>query len=308
MKPLEQAILHTLIYFDLFDYAPTALEIDRWLLQFGHADPRENAPTLSQIMQVLDTHPRIEACDGFYMLRGRNELARLRKQKYLWTDEKWKHARPFLRLLAMMPHVQAVWLANSVAWGNASKNSDTDVIIVTRPNRIWTARFFTTLCMRMLRQRPGEQTQAKAICLSFYMTADPLGLEPYKIGKNDIHFSFWVTQVYPLYDPRNIYARYRERNVWVRSVFANNPWLTPIPRRRIQIARLEQLFKYALELLPGERMLQRLQWRWLPNRLKTLAAAKDPRVVITNTLLKFHDNDNRATLQQQWEQRTSMLE
>lgn len=302
MKALEQAILQTLIYFDLFDFAPTALEIERWLLQ------EERAPTLSEIMQTLDMHQQIEAREGFYMLRGRSTLAQLRKQKYLWTDEKWKHARPFLRLLAMMPHVQAVWLANSVAWGNASEQSDTDLIIITTPNRIWTARFFTTACMRILRQRPGEQDHAKAICLSFYMTADHLNLKPYKIGTHDIHFSFWVTQVYPLYDPQNIYARYQKSNAWVHGVFANNPWLIPIPRRNIRISWLQRALKHCLELLPGERILQWLQWRWLSNHLKILAKTQDPRVIITNTLLKFHDNDNRAALQHRWEERTSVLE
>lgn len=301
MQTLEQSLLKTLLYFDLFHFAPTLVELERWLLQ------TDSPASLGAMQEILDKHPQVDSAEGFYFLRGRTDLVALRKQKYLWTDEKWKHAKPFLRLLAMMPHVRGVWISNSVGWSNASRNSDTDLMIVTTPGRIWTARFFTTFLMKLFRQRPGEQDHAKALCLSFYMTSDHMNLERYKIGADDIHFTFWVTQIYPLFDADGLYNQYQRQNSWAAQQFNTAPWLTPILQRRITLSALERGLKWMLECLPLERLLKTIQLRLLPKRLKTLAQAPDQHVVITDDLLKFHDNDNRKEKQDEWMKRQSLL-
>lgn len=300
MKSLEKSLLHTILYFDLFNFAPTLSEIERWLI--GH-----KPTSLSELQRMLESHPQIAHKEGFYFLRGREAFVELRKQKYRWTDEKWKHAKPFLRLLAWMPGVEAIWFANSVGWCNASQQSDTDLIIVASPRRIWTARFFTTTVMKLFRQRPGEQEHAKALCLSFYITADHLNVAPYRIGPHDIHFTFWATQMYPLYDPQHLFTQYQQKNTWVTDTFAGNPWLAPIPQRRIRLSYLEQALKRLLTWLPGERIWKWIQLRILPPHLKTLAQSPDHRVVISDQLLKFHDNDNRVEKQEEWERRKTML-
>lgn len=290
-----------MVYFDLFDFAPAVAEIERWLLAYERET--ESAPRLlSTIRDILESDDRIESREGFYFLCGRSELANLRKTKYDYTDQKWKRVRPFIRLLSAMPGVRAVWLANSVAWANAREQSDIDVVIVAAPGAIWTARFFTAGLMKLLRQRPEEQEHAKAICLSFYISQDHLNLEPYKIPAADIHFAFWATQMYPLYDPHNLYVRYQEANPWLNTIFAHHRWNIPIPRRQITISRPAKWIKRILEACAPESLLRRLQWRILPERLRTIAN-QDQRVILNNQMIKLHDNDQRAHIQALWEQR-----
>jgi hypothetical protein len=295
---LTEAIYRTVVYFDLFDYAPTLLDIDKWLLRW---DGPEAAPTVGRLQELLEADRRIATANGCYFLVGRSELARLRRLKYDFTHDKWRHARPYLWVLAHLPGVRGLWLTNSTAWGNASANSDLDVMVIAAPGRIWTARFFTTALLKLLRQRPEEQDPDRAICLSLYLSATNLNLAPYKIGSDDIHFAFWASQVYPLYDT-GLYPEYQYENRWLNEVFANLKWTVPAGRFQIQVGRLGRGWRRLGELVSHERFLRALQQRWLPARLREMAN-QDNRVVMTDQILKLHTNDNRADRQSQWERR-----
>lgn len=281
----------TLAYFDLFDFAPTRMELEKYLLK--------NSGVL-----VSDTK------DGFYYLKGRSELAWRRHEKYRLSEQKRKRAMPFLRLLAAMPGVRAVWLANSVAWGNARPTSDIDMVIVARRGKIWTARFFTTALLKMLQQRPGEQTRDKALCLSLYLSEDALNLERYKIAAHDIHFAFWAYQMYPLYDASaknpnaGVYKKYQEANrPWLSQVFEQLRWTLSIPRWWIRQRTFEKMLKKILEYFPLESFLKKFQLRILPHALRSATS-----VILHDDILKLHTHDARAAVQRAWEEKVRMLQ
>lgn len=297
MNALQKSLIKTIAYFDLFDFAPTLGEIERWLL-----DSSEAPAALSTIRQALDQLPQIEQQQGMYYLQGRADLIEKRKQKYIATMNKWRHARKYIRLIALLPGVEAVWFANSVAWCNARQESDIDLMIITSPGKLWTARFWATGLMKILRQRPHEQTHDKALCLSLYMDRDHLNMEQYKIAEQDIHFSFWANQLYPLYDPNNIYKEYQQQNSWLNTEFAHLYWLEPIPQREIHLSSPAQFCKRILSLFSTEQWMKKIQLRIMPKKLLTLANT-DNRVVVTDHILKFHDNDSREQRQQAWEKK-----
>ncbi len=293
----RHAAYETILYFDLFDFAPNLLEIEKWLLAAGRTPG-----TLYQLKHEIDTLPQVSHEQGFYFLNGRNNLVQLRKQKYDFTEAKWKRAKPFLRLLSALPYVEAIWLANSMGWNNAKQSSDIDLIIVTTPGHIWTARFFTTALMKILRQRPHEQSMDKAICLSFYMSRDHLNVEPYKIGEEDIHYSFWSAQFYPIYDPENLYEQYKKENGWTNEIFSHLEWTAPTTRRTIHIGTVARIFKALLRALAPEKLLKNFQLRILPEQLREMAN-EDNRVVINDHILKLHTNDQRERQHEEWKRR-----
>ncbi|HLD21882.1 MAG TPA: nucleotidyltransferase domain-containing protein [Patescibacteria group bacterium] len=298
MISLQEAIYRTIVYFDLFDFAPTLLDIEKWLLQCD-----TQASSISDIQQILCTDERFQHQEGVYFLRGREQLVNIRKKKYQYTDTKWKHAKPFIRLLAMMPGVEAIWLANSVAWENARQQSDIDLLIITTPGKIWSARFFTAGLMKLLRQRPYEQQPEKALCLSLYIAKDHLNIEPYKVLPYDIHYAFWATQFYPIYDPKNLYQSFQQKNVWIENIFQSIEWTHPIPRRMIHLVKGERLLKKMLTYFCCEPLAKWIQLRIMPNRLTEKAQQKDSGVILSNTLIKLHDNDTRMWYYTQWKQR-----
>ncbi|MFH1426283.1 MAG: hypothetical protein ABIG66_02510 [Candidatus Kerfeldbacteria bacterium] len=293
---LQEAAYRTIVYFDMFDFAPTLLEIEKWMLHHG-----QGPSSLSFLKKTIESDERISHKDGFYFLRGDEELTRARLKRYDYTDEKWKHARPYIKLLAMMPHVRAIWLANAMGWGNARENSDIDLFIVTTPGKIWSARFFTTALLKLLRQRPFETEDRKAICLSMYAAENALNMEPYKIAENDIHFSFWAAQFYPVYDSGS-YLMYKDSNRWLNDVFEHLYWTEPARRRMVRLPIAMRIIKGLLSLFALERLLKMVQLAIMPLTLKDMAN-KDNRVVTNDQILKLHTNDKRAEQQRIYEQR-----
>lgn len=300
---LKESVYRTLVYFDLFDFAPTLLEIEKWLLKSNSID---HTPPLSTIQAQLENDRRIDHLEGFYFLHHRSALVQLRKEKYNCTDQKWKHAKKYIRLLAMMPYVEAIWLANSMGWGNANQHSDIDLLIITSPNHIWSARFFTTGLMKFFRQRPDEQEEEKAICLSLYLSAQHLSMEEYKIGETDIHYSFWATQFYPVYENerngQNEFENYKKTNLWLKTIFTDPKWTIPILRRTIHQTTAEYFIKRFLQYFCNESLLKRLQITIMPETLMTMAN-RDNRVVMNDSILKLHTNDTREEQQREWEKR-----
>ncbi len=292
---VQTSVLHTLRYFNMFDFAPTLLEIRKWLLKHD-----EQAPQLHTIQQIAEQLDQIESKEGFYFLKGREGLIHTRKQKYNFTEEKWKHAKPHIRLLAAMPHVRAIWFVNSMGWHNARKQSDIDLCIITAPGKIWSARFFTTMAMKLLRQRPFEQTEERAICLSLYIAENQLDMEPYKIGEQDIHFSFWASQFYPIYD-NGQFQQYIQQNTWLQKVFDDLQWTQPSLKRIITRSWWQPLIQMPLQLLCAESLLKRIQLKIMPEKLRSMAN-KDKRVVMNESILKLHTNDMRTELQKKWEE------
>lgn len=293
---IQEAAFRTILYFDMFNMAPTLLEIEKWILKHG-----QGPSSLSYLKKVVEEDPRVAHGEGFYFLTGRNELIEERLCRYDFTDEKWKHARKYIKLLAMMPHVRAVWFANAMGWGAARESSDIDLFIVTSPKKLWSARFFSAGLMKLLRQRPDEQEDRKAICLSMYAAEDALNLEQYKVGPNDIHFSFWASQFYPLYD-RGSFAMYKDANRWLNGVFEHLQWTEPIERRRVQLSVFQKIIKAGLSLFAWEGLLKKIQLGILPPTLREMAN-KDNRVVMNDEVLKLHTNDRRKEQQREYEQR-----
>ena len=79
------------------------------------------------------------------------------------------------------PGLKEVWLAGSMALGNAGENSDFDVIVVTQPGRLWTCRFFTLLIFTLLGWRRDLKNTRNGFCFNHFVAGRlrPFGDDEY---------------------------------------------------------------------------------------------------------------------------------
>ena len=218
-RSLENSIIKTISYFDLFDFPLTSFEIHKNLLQ------TEKKYSLNRILQILNKVESIESKDGFYFLKNRSSIIVKRKQRYLLAENKIKKSKWLFSLLAKIPFVNAIYICNDLSYQNAPRESDIDLAIITEENRIWTARFFCTFLMKILNKRPSQKNKKDKICLSFFISENNLNLQKYshRTYSQDIHYLYWLSQFVLIYkkNEKNINQFFWQENSWISDFLPN---------------------------------------------------------------------------------------
>lgn len=83
------------------------------------------------------------------------------------------------RLFNWVPFVEKVFLAGSMALGHVHENSDFDVIVVTAPGRLYTARFFCLLLFGLAGWRRTLTNPKDGFCFNHFVINDRSLMEPF---------------------------------------------------------------------------------------------------------------------------------
>jgi predicted nucleotidyltransferase len=163
----KQALLHTLVYFDIFHYPLRLPEI----LQFSSlVAEKQNA---QQWLQELVDAGTVYQISEFFLLRNDPGLCTRRMAGNRQADILLKKANRIGRFLYRFPFVRAVGISGSLSKGYADKNADIDFFIITAPNRLWIARTFMHL-FKKLSFLVGRQHY---YCMNYYIDETALSLE-----------------------------------------------------------------------------------------------------------------------------------
>lgn len=206
-----------------------------------------------------------------------------------------------------------VAIASSLSIGNVKRNSDIDLFIITRKNKLWSARLFTAGSLKLLRQRPDEKTTRDRICLTFFISEDALNIECGSYGDEDIVYHYYIQSFAPLYDPDGLYGEFIKQNKWIER-FIPNAYFEQRLLHELGIPPILRLWHSLFSFVtwplfhgPWSDWQKSLQMRILPNRLKSIANI-DSRVIISDQMLKFHAQDNRHELYKKWSESMNAYE
>lgn len=290
-KACVEDVRRTLAYLTAVGHGGTLMDVWRWLYR-----PTRNW-TLCDVDEALHTGVQsglFEEHEARYVLFGHAHVLRDGHERALWSDVKFRSVRWFLRYLRLVPGVRAVAVCNSLAFEMAARTSDIDLFVITRTRAMWLVRFFALLPLRMLRRRPGYQTE-HPICLSFFVTERGLNFDRVRLEPEDPHMAHWLLSMIPMIDD-GAFAEFITANEWARELFPN--------------AELPQMAWY--RRLPQSRpwrwqppacvdvWLERAQRRRLPPRIaETMNRTTD--VIVNEHMLKFHTNDRRAEYRARFE-------
>lgn len=313
---LQPNILATLAFFDQFDYPLTLQEILNFLITSPEHQLPVARPSLSDLELSLRSIPSISHYRGFYFLhKSESVQARAegmiteRLKRYDIAEHKWQKLMPKIKTISMLPFVHAVFVVNTLSWSNARADSDIDLCIVTKPGHIWTARQWVTGWAALKRDRPTARREADTLCLSLYLTADQLNLQPVTINTQDIHLAIWLAQFHPVYDPQGLHATLWAANPWAQELLPYAQLVKPEHQRRLaRLSPTRRAFQHILETVQPASVNRLYKWwqlRIMPATLKT--KANTPGVVISDCMLKFHDQDPRTRLYTEWQQQLARL-
>ena len=226
LSDLEQAILLTVLYADLFDYPLTRDELYRRLVH-----PVRDRAAFSHAVTRL-TGPYLAATGGYLTWTGREALVELRAHRRAVAQGLWATARRYGGWLARVPFVRMVAVSGSLALSNAEPDSDIDLFCITAPNRLWLARAWIVPLSKL--------TQALPRCFPLYLCPNYiLTLSTLDVEDHNLFTAHEVTQAVPLWG-LDAHHLFRRANPWIHdflpqmpaeahadsSVPAHRPWYT----------------------------------------------------------------------------------
>lgn len=305
---LAHSILDTLSFFDIFSYPLTPTEVRNQLWQ---APDEVTSEAVSTTLAQLAAVGLIQESHGLYSL-GDVTVAATRRQNALWeVEEKLRPARGVSRWLRFVPFVRAIFICNTVAFGWPRPESDIDVLIVVRHGRLWLTRFLVTTVVSLLGKRRHGRYISNRICLSFYLVDTALNLGKTTLPGGDIYLAYWVAHLHPLFDSGGLARAMHTANPWARANLRQMPLDDQMhPDGAVQPTRRSQFIQTKGEKILSGRIGNQLetwtrrsqQWKMARNK-NSLQNEPDTRVVISDEMLKFHENDRRALYRAEWEKR-----
>jgi len=160
MNELEKSILKTLIYFDIFNYPLTSLEICNFLIDYSCK--------LKDVVRELENSENIkrytESKNGFYFLKGRKHILENRKVNRVNSQKKIKIALKKAQFIRYIPFVKCVCLSGSIPHFNTQKDSDIDLFIIVKKDYLWFSRFFVTIVAHILgKRRHGKKIKNRFV-------------------------------------------------------------------------------------------------------------------------------------------------
>lgn len=130
----QEAVLRTLCYFDLFQYPLTRKEVQHFLPE--HFDPDHTRLALDELV----CRQQIFLFDGFYSLANDPARVQRRRDGNERAVRLLEKARRIGRFLHQFPFVEAIAVSGSLSKNFADPDADIDFFIITKANRLWTAR------------------------------------------------------------------------------------------------------------------------------------------------------------------------
>jgi hypothetical protein len=199
---LKSAVLATLAYADVFDFAMTTAEVQRYLIGM-RATESEVAVALRESLVAED--------GGLFALPGREVIFSLGRLRRLQAARLWPQARRYGGLIGALPFVRMVAVTGGLAAENVDSGSDLDYFIVTNPGYLWVTRAMV-LALDKLIKLLGQHTR---LCPNFLIADSKLSLD-----ERDLFTAQELTHMRPLYGGE-VYAAMRLKNKWTDEFLPN---------------------------------------------------------------------------------------
>ncbi len=204
--PIEEAILRTLLYFDIWNHPLNLSEIHTFLPVSVSA-----SASLMHPLGALVARGVVDNQGEHYMIRRPSgDGSRSRRAKERRAIVLWKMARVVAGIIKRFPFVRAVWVSGELSKNVASEHADIDFFIVTEPGRLWITR-----SMLILFKKVFLLNSRKFFCLNSFITTAHL-----ESSARNIYQAIEIASLKPLYNA-GLLHEYLRANAWVWSYFPN---------------------------------------------------------------------------------------
>src|SRR5688500_3704000 len=205
LNAVDEQIVKTLLYFDIFNYPLKSEEIYRFL---GGKFVDESF--INARLQYLSSQHIVYQYGIFFSLKNNDASVERRIKGNLEAEKYLILARKKAKLISRFPFVRGVLASGSLSKGYMDKNSDLDFFFITTPKRLWIARTLLVLYKRL-----SLFNSHTYFCVNYSADEDHLEIE-----ENNLYTATELATVIPLYGSAQ-YDSLQQENVWLKKFFPN---------------------------------------------------------------------------------------
>lgn len=284
LTALAKNILTTITYYDSMDFPMTEFEIWKHLIRADYyaVDQCVMKIELEHVVSELKNKNLLAFLDnrnGFYFLKGRDELVEKRIASTKLAAEKIRGIHRVAAFLRFIPFVRMVAITGRLAMKNARPQSDWDLLIVLKSGRIWIGRTLVTIAVHLIGKRRRGKKIADRVCLNYFVTDESL-----EVITKDLFSANEYTFLYPLFGWK-VFQRFQVNNKWIRSMKPNYDLVSICPLKTLEDCQASKIIRGLGELL--------LNFSFLENVLKAVEKRKimsNPKTIKEGSLIYAHDD------------------
>jgi hypothetical protein len=202
---LDEQILRTLLYFDIFNYPLHADEIFKFL-----GVPVLDKAVINLRLNNLKEQKIIFQLGEFFSLKSDDSNVQRRINGNIEAEKYMTLARQKANFISKFPFVRAVFASGSLSKGYMDADSDLDFFIITTPKRLWIARTLLVLYKRFF-----LANSHKYFCVNYFVDEDHLEIE-----EKNLFTATELATVLPLYGSTH-YENLHAVNKWLPEFFPN---------------------------------------------------------------------------------------
>lgn len=207
---LQDAVLRTVIYSDLYNYPLTLDELRNDLLNVK-IDLSEFESFMRNPNGLTG---KVATKDRFVFLDGRSDLVKLRHDREEFTRKLIEKNLPSLKRIFNLPWVRTVALSGSSAFGNASEGDDIDLFVIVEPNRLWLVDLYNLFFVRILREKVLRKP--RIICMNYLVDSVSM-----IVKKREFFTAHQLVHLKPLYD-EGCWEYFIDANQWAWEFFPSS--------------------------------------------------------------------------------------
>lgn len=247
---IEQKIIDTILYFDVFNYPLTKEEIYNFLsLKITYEEYDEALLKLIELNQITLTN-------NFYILKHQNELIiKKRYEANKFARDAFELINPIAKVIYKIPFTTGIFISGSLSKNYFDNNSDYDFFIVTNKNRLWICRTYFTIFYKLL-----PKQKKKFYCLNYFVSENDL-----KISDQNIFVATELATLIPIVN-KNSYEKLLSENNWYKGYLPNAATqnLNYLTYFKKDIGRkfLETIFSGSIGNFIDDFLLSQTQKRW----------------------------------------------
>lgn len=250
LTELRSSVVRTLLYFDIFSYPLTALEI-----QNCSDIPGVSLDDISDALETMVKEGCINRKEDFYYVGEDPSKVERRKSGNLEALKRIPKALKVSKFIGKFPYVRAVMLSGSLSKNYMETDSDIDYFIVTKPGRLWISRTILILYKKLILLNSHRN-----FCVNYFVDSNHLEIED-KNGFTATEVSFLL----PTYN-YDIYKEFRQTNSWAKEYYPNFGLRNEYPCADMNRSFIRRGLEWMLNSGLGERLdtwcMKRTLRRW----------------------------------------------